>query len=269
MKKIILEARIFNSSSAIARERLVKDYEIDIECSDDRIYTYNKKTFNLKRGDVLIRTPGGIVSSLGIQKSYILTLDFSSDKTQAVYSRNIPGNLQRPTNNELITALPCVIRPRNPYALFELYEKLTRTPIQSSEAALSLVDEIIYILNADVAHENYVRKKSRNTAIDKVINHMEKNLSAKITLDELASVSSLEKSYLIRLFKKETGSTPLKILTEMRLNRACDLLATTDMNIVEIASEVGYNTPSFFISEYKKLFGITPAMHRKNILQTT
>ena len=59
---------------------------------------------------------------------------------------------------------------------------------------------------------------------------MEKNLSAKISLDELASLVNLEKSYFIRLFKKETGSTPFKILNGMRLDRASDLLATTDMD---------------------------------------
>lgn len=265
MKKIILEARIFNSSYAIARERTVKDYEIDIECSDNRIYTYNKKTFKLKRGDVLIRTPGGVVSSLGIQKSYIMTLDFSLRGDPLLYSRNIPGILQAKTENELITSLPPVIHPRNPYMLFEIYEKLIRNPVLSSESALSLADEIIYIINSDVAHEKYLLSKSKNNAIDKAMSYMENNLSSRISLDELAAISSLEKSYLIRLFKKETGSTPLKILSEMRLNRACDLLATTDMNIVEIASKVGYNTPSFFISEYKKRFGITPFMHRKSI----
>ena len=128
-----------------------------------------------------------------------------------------------------------------------------------------LVDEIIFLLNADLAHEEFMRLNSHSSIIDKAIGYMEKNLSLKIALDELASIANLEKSYFIRLFKKETGRTPFKILNEMRLDRASDLLATTDMKVSEIASAVGFGTTSFFISEYKKRFGFTPREHRKNI----
>ena len=93
---------------------------------------------------------------------------------------------------------------------------------------------------------------------------MEKNLSKKITLDELASVTNFEKSYFIRFFKKETGTTPFKMLSEMRLERASDLVVATDIKINDIAESLGYSTLSFFISEYKKRFGMTPSFHRKN-----
>ena len=265
MDKIILESREFYSRSN-ASARIVKDYEIDIECLDGRVYTYNGETYTLSRGDVLIRRPGSSVSSLGAQKSYILTLDFSMESQPLVYSRNIPGKKQRETENALITSLPPVIHPRNPYALFEIYEKLNKMKNTASKAALSLVDEIIFLLNADLAHEEFLILNSQNSVVDKAISYMEKNLSSKITLDELSGFVNLEKSYFIRLFKKETGLTPFKILNEMRLDRASDLLATTDMKISEIASSVGFGTTSFFISEYKKRFGITPREHRKNIL---
>ena len=67
MQKTILEARIFVSSYPSAHERVVKDYEIDLECTEDRLYTCNKKTYKLKSGDVIIRYPGDVVSSVGKQ----------------------------------------------------------------------------------------------------------------------------------------------------------------------------------------------------------
>ena len=100
-----------------------------------------------------------------------------------------------------------------------------------------------------------------------VAQEMENNLSKHITLDELAAVSNFEKSYFIRFFKKESGTTPFKMLNEMRLERASDLIASTDMKICDIANSLGYNTTSFFISEYKKRFGITPACHRSQVNQ--
>ena len=265
MKKTILEARVFVSEYPSAHERTVKDYEIDIECTDNRLYTYNGQTYKLKSGDVIIKTPGAVVSSIGDQKSYILTLDFSQREHSSVYSRNIVGELQPLSDNELITSLPCVFHPRNPHLLFEIYEKLVQTPLLSSREASLLVDEIIYILNADLAHKEYHQEKRTNDVTHKVIDFMEKNLSKKITLDELAKVTNFEKSYFVRFFKKETGTTPFKMLSEMRLERASDLVVSTDMKINDIAESLGYNTLSFFISEYKKRFGLTPAAHRSNV----
>lgn len=264
MKKTILEARVFISDYPTAHERTVKDYEIDIECTDNRLYTYNGQTYKLKVGDILIKTPGSVVSSIGNQKSYILTLDFSSNEHSSVYSRNVPGKLQSITDNELIGSLPCVFHPRNPQLLFEIYEKLAQTPLISSNEAELLVDEIIYIINADIAHKAYLQAKRTNDITHRVIEYMEKNLSKKITLDELASVTNFEKSYFIRFFKKETGTTPFKMLSEMRLERASDLVVATDIKINDIAESLGYSTLSFFISEYKKRFGMTPSFHRKN-----
>ena len=264
MNRTILEARVFISDASVAHKRIVKDYEIDVECIDGREYTYNGKTYRLKAGDVLLRSPGGIVSSHGKQKSYLLTLDLTAAAAPSPYSRNIAGPLQPLTSDELITALPPVLHPRSPFVLFELYERLIRTPLLNSTEAALLVDEILYLLNAERVHKAYLQQKSANNVIGNVLRFMENNLSRRITLEELAAVSNFEKSYFIRFFKKETGMTPFQMLGNMRLERAGDLVVSTDVKLQDIAESLGYNTFSFFISEYKKRFGLTPAAHRKS-----
>ena len=84
------------------------------------------------------------------------------------------------------------------------------------------------------------------------------NLPVKFYADQI----HFSEVYFIRFFKKECGTTPFKMLNEMRLEHASDLVTSTDMKICDIAMSYGYNTTSFFISEYKKRFGITPACHR-------
>ena len=94
---------------------------------------------------------------------------------------------------------------------------------------------------------------------------MQENLNSNITLEEISRMVHLEKSYLVRLFRKETGKTPIDALIEMRLTKASDLIATTDLSIYDIATQCGYNTVSFFISMYKKRYGMTPEVHRRLI----
>lgn len=268
MNITVLEARRFVSSYGYARPRTVKDYEIDIEYSQNREYTCNGITRRLSRGDVLVRMPSDVVSSVGRQETYTLTLDFSGREGISAYSRNIAGEIQKRAHSLLTDELPPVIRPRNPNALFEIYKKLATATVPNGEAAKLLVMEILYMLNAEYAHERYKSLKPKESDVtDKAIAYMEEHLAEGITLNDLAATANLEKSYFVRLFRKNTGKTPCDMLSQMRLDRAADLVALTNMKISDVAASVGYNTSSFFISAYKNRFGITPEAHRKSITE--
>ena len=73
----VLEARKYVAISATFIAREAKDYEIDMECTDGRIYSYNSVEHHLSFGDILVRKSHDIASTIGEQNSYILTLDFS------------------------------------------------------------------------------------------------------------------------------------------------------------------------------------------------
>lgn len=261
----VLEARRFTSDHGVRIGRVVKDYEIDLECSSERIYFYDEiKERRLHRGDILVRRPHGTVSSIGGQDSYILTLDFSKRPQTGTYSRNIQGEIQTFTENELITRLEPIIHPTHTREIMLIYQNLTCLPNHNIPAAKELVTELIYTLNAEISRKNYdilIPKKSISTT---VIEYMQENMEHHISLDDLSRLVSLEKSYFLRLFRKETGKTPIETLIEMRLDKASDLIISTGLTISEIAERCGYNTVSFFISEYKKRYGITPDAQRSH-----
>ena len=264
MKKTILESRFFASMCGSPYVRTVKDYEIDMECISGRVYSYGDiHEHRLVAGDILVRRPHGVVCSVGAQRSYLLTLDFTSNAKSEAYSRNVAGEFQPICENELITRLDAVIHPMHQKEMCAIYERLTCLSSYKTAAAAELARELIYMLNAEVSRKNYEILTPDNGISDKVIAYMQDNLSRRVTLDDLSKHLCLERSYLLRLFRSETGKTPIDALIEMRLSKACDLVASTDLLISEIASECGYNTVSFFVSEYKKRFGMTPAMHRE------
>ena len=262
----ILEARKFTSVHSGYIRREVKDYEIDMECAGGRIYSYGAiHEHRLSAGDILLRQPHGIVCSEGSQSTYLLTLDFSKSTRADTYSRNVAGEFQPPCENELITRLDAIIHPTHKKEIASIYQRLTCLSSHKTDAATELVSELIYTLNAEMSRKNYEILTLDKSIADKIISYMQDNLSRRVTLDDLSKHLCLERSYLLRLFRSETGKTPIDALIEMRLNKACDLVASTDLLISEIAFECGYNTVSFFVSEYKKRFGTTPAMHREQI----
>jgi len=70
-------------------------------------------------------------------------------------------------------------------------------------------------------------------------------------------------SYLSQFFKSKTGKTILEFVTELRINKAKELLMQTDLSLNYIAEEVGYYNVSSFIRRFKQVEGITPGEFRK------
>lgn len=76
-----------------------------------------------------------------------------------------------------------------------------------------------------------------------------------ITLSEKLNVS---RSQLFRKFKSVTGRSPSDFVRHVRLKKAAEIILQGDVGVNEVAYEVGFNTPSHFISCFKKYFGKTP-----------
>lgn len=95
--------------------------------------------------------------------------------------------------------------------------------------------------------------------LNRFMKAMDKNLSnTKLKIDDLGDELGLSRVQLYRKVKALTGKTPVEILRETRLKRAMQLLKTTDKTVAEIAYEVGFATPGYFSSCFKKQFDKYP-----------
>ena len=78
--------------------------------------------------------------------------------------------------------------------------------------------------------------------------------------------TNVSHEHLCRIMKKSLGITPLDYVTNIRMQRACDLLLHTEGDISSIALLTGYSSQSHFISAFKKKYNLTPAAYRKSNL---
>ena len=69
-------------------------------------------------------------------------------------------------------------------------------------------------------------------------------------------------AYFSTVFKKETGQTYINYLTEVRLERAVQLLNETDDKTYMIAQKVGYQEQNYFSYVFKKRYGVSPTKYR-------
>ncbi len=84
-----------------------------------------------------------------------------------------------------------------------------------------------------------------------------------LSVEDLASAMNLSRVQLYRKVKSITGSSPVELLRTARLNRAYQMLMTTDKSVSEVAYAVGFSAPSYFTKCYKDEFGMLPGETRE------
>jgi two-component system response regulator YesN len=100
-------------------------------------------------------------------------------------------------------------------------------------------------------------------AISQINNYIENNLDSDLSLSVLASKVFLNPSYFSRLYKQVTGHNLSDFIYTKRMDRAKELLVNTNYKISDIASQIGFDSPSYFTVFFKKIRGISPAEYRE------
>lgn len=106
------------------------------------------------------------------------------------------------------------------------------------------------------------RSDARLNHIRSAITYMEEHLANPVTVGELAAQVHLSEAYFSRYFKSCIGVPPLEHLTNLRMERAADLLAGGS-SVTETAMEVGVSNVGHFIRLFKKRYGATPLQWQK------
>lgn len=110
--------------------------------------------------------------------------------------------------------------------------------------------------------------QNKNSHQASVVTEMQDIINKEYAVKDFSIITVSEKigmnaSYLGKLFKRNTGMTFIEFLHSVRMGAACHLLATTDRQIVEIVSEVGFSDVPYFYKVFKKANGCTPSIYRQ------
>ena len=92
--------------------------------------------------------------------------------------------------------------------------------------------------------------------------YIQNNYSKDISLDDVSRTVNISPYYFSKIFKEETGEGFVEYLTGIRIEKAKELLNTTEYSIKEICSMVGYADPNYFSRSFKKNVGVTPTEYK-------
>jgi transcriptional regulator GlxA family with amidase domain len=93
--------------------------------------------------------------------------------------------------------------------------------------------------------------------------YIEENYGEELSLRQIAGYVYLSPSYFVRAFKEAWGQSPMHYLQQVRLARAQELLASTDMSIRDVAQKAGFSDQRRMNELFMKTLGISPMKYRR------
>ncbi len=109
-------------------------------------------------------------------------------------------------------------------------------------------------------------KENSAAIVENVKAYITENLSSDLSLNLVAEKVFLSPQYLSKVFKEHIGMNFSAYVTDIRMEKAAELLLSENISIEAIAGMVGYNTPHYFIKKFKEKYGVTPKIYRTNNL---
>jgi len=106
---------------------------------------------------------------------------------------------------------------------------------------------------------------SFNKKIFETITYMNRNLRKKLSNEELASLCNMSANSFARLFRQETGISPQRYLTKIRIEHACGLMHHSNLSINEIADYSGFSDRYYFTKVFNSLMSVSPGRYKKQV----
>lgn len=105
---------------------------------------------------------------------------------------------------------------------------------------------------------------NKKYVVEQIVSYFEDHYEEKISLDQIAENMYLSPFYISKIFKSETGDTPIRHLINIRLEKAKELLENGwGGSIQEVAAQVGYDDAYHFSKLFKKRYGVSPSQVKK------
>lgn len=106
------------------------------------------------------------------------------------------------------------------------------------------------------------REEKSKSIIEMSKDYIKENFNRDISLDEVSREVNISPYYFSKIFKEGTGENFIEYLTAIRIEKAKELLNTTELSMKEICTMCGYSDPNYFSRSFKKNVGVTPTEYK-------
>ena len=160
-----------------------------------------------------------------------------------------------------------IYRPRDAAGGDRLRDRLLYIAEHPEASPLHLVGQLCLFLDELMTTSSTRRKnwggQVKDFYIQEAVTYIQQNFQRQLSVEEIAGVCKLNRSYFSKLFKETMSCTPQEFIIRLRLTRAAEMMRTTSAPIGEIAAGCGYPNQLHFSQAFKKRYGLPPREWRR------
>lgn len=155
--------------------------------------------------------------------------------------------------------------------IFTLFQRLllerNRQTVHSTLMISLELSQILVLLSQCWLHQTasvppVQEQREQNRLVQNALLYFNSNFSSPIKISELAARLQVSQQYLARLFKAETGMSPVQYLNRLRIEKAKEAMRESAVNISEAALAAGFDNLYYFSRLFKQLEGMSPSAYR-------
>ena len=244
-----------HTSRPLGRE----DYQLLYIASGKAFFQYKEQLLTVPAGHMFLYAPGEI-------QSYHYYLENSPIVLWVHFTGSEAKALAAACGFDKAPVLACGLLPEYE----ELFSKMIRE-LQVAKPQFELMTSLylrqLFALLMRSLAEDIPGKHKVPREIEEAVHYFHENFTKDIEIEDYAKSRHMSCCWFIRCFKQQMGVPPLKYLTQIRINRARELLTGTDYTISEISEIAGYNNPLYFSKLFKKQTGVSPKAYREHNLR--
>ena len=158
------------------------------------------------------------------------------------------------------------------YTLIKTFvrESTTGVPYMDSLMLCLLSETIIRLLQGEYVNPtaqpaSVVRQNYQDELFDRIHVYIEENICEPLTIAEICQQFSLSRSSLQLLFKNAVNQSPKKYISDMKLEKSCQMLRENKYTISEISLKLGYSSIHYFSNAFNQKYHISPSEYAKRI----
>ncbi len=142
--------------------------------------------------------------------------------------------------------------------LMSAYQKLQKTEYKKIKSASNLLS-----MAASAIYETKLAKIVSGSVQDKLADYLNNNLSKELTSETICNALEISRTTLFNLSKEMYGLSINKHITNLRMQRAIELLTDSHLSIAQICDEIGINDYNYFFRVFQKHTGFKPSAYKK------
>ena len=240
------------------REHYHDNFEIYLITEGNCTYFIDKKTYQLREGDLILIPPGVIHNNKYTDSAHSrMLLHCSTGHIPSSVRKLLPSMLYLYRNPEILNQI---------YDIFYNIENEYQNRDNLSDDILYCNIQMLFLLLAK-NRSTCTSVESGNELISRAISYVQANYLSDISLVEMADFCSVSPEHFSRTFKKETGFGFNKYLNLLRLQNAeAEFRKNPNASVTQVALSCGFRDSNYFSVKFKELYDISPKKFQRAML---